>query len=628
MTSTHSKHPWTYCTNGSQLIRALSELILTSRLIALDIETTGLDPWHDELLLVQLGTRDRAVVIDIQKCGNDLGPLREFLASDKWGKLGHHLAFDCGWLEVQGFPVRGQLVDTYLGSKILTAGLPEKQGLNSLAACSERFLGKRLEEKSQLQKSFIGHTGEFDEHQLQYSADDVGPIIWGIYDAMRATCLAQTLEHIWQLENRTLPAFVQMYVNGFKLDVKYYEEVLSEDQNTREEKKHDVINYLNQHGVLEEYKCPITGKLLVHPEFSGRGKNKVKGFNLGSPAQLGVALAHVGVPLKSKVDSKGKISYSCDKNVLAFYLADSEVLRIYKEYKEAAVACSYTEKLIKIAKHYPNNRIHARYNQLVRTGRASCSEPNLQQLKRGPRYRKGFLAEIDRILCVADYSQLEIRLVTEVSGDANLLDIYLRGEDVHRGSAMLMTGKTDPESITSAERSASKAVNFGALYGCGAKTLRQQAISMFGILWTVEEAKEKLDAWKQAYPGVVDWQRRQGNNEELEVRTKFGRRRILMPCKKGESNFTTNLNSPIQGLGADCLKAALALLWEQHLCDDPEIKLIACIHDEIILEAPKEREDYVKRILKECMEDAAPLVGIVSVPIVAEPSAGPDWSAK
>ena len=151
---------------------------------------------------------------------------------------------------------------------------------------------------------------------------------------------------------------------------------------------------------------------------------------------------------------------------------------------------------------------------------------------------------------------------------------------------------------------------------------------MFGILWTVEEAKEKLDAWKQAYPGVVDWQRRQGNNEELEVRTKFGRRRILMPCKKGESNFTTNLNSPIQGLGADCLKAALALLWEQHLCDDPEIKLIACIHDEIILEAPKEREDYVKRILKECMEDAAPLVGIVSVPIVAEPSAGPDWSAK
>ena len=101
-----------------------------------------------------------------------------------------------------------------------------------------------------------------------------------------------------------------------------------------------------------------------------------------------------------------------------------------------------------------------------------------------------------------------------------------------------------------------------------------------------------------------------------------------MPCKQGESNFTTNLNSPIQGLGADCLKAALALLWEQHLSIDPEIKIVACVHDEIILEAPKEKEEQVKALLKECMEDAAPLVGITSVPILAEPSAGPDWSAK
>tara|TARA_B100000401_G_C52794232_1_gene715014 strand:+ start:171 stop:2057 length:1887 start_codon:yes stop_codon:yes gene_type:complete len=628
MTSQHSKTPWVYCTTGSQLTKALSDLILTSRLIALDIETTGLDPWHDQLLLVQLGTKEKSVIIDMRCCGNDIGPLREFLASDKWGKLGHNLSFDCSFLEVYGLPVRGQLVDTFLGSKVLTSGLPEKAGLNSLAACSEKFLGKRLEEKTQLQKSFIGHLGEFTDAQLEYAAADVGPILWGVYESIRLTCISQNLEHVWQLECRALPAFIQMYVNGFKLDVAYYSELLAEDRTFREQKKHEVIEYLNQHGVLEEYKCPVSGELLIHPHFYGRGKNKVKGFNLGSPAQLGVALAMVGVPLKRKVDSKGKESYSCDKNILAFYLADFEVLRIYKDYKEAAVACSYTEKLIKIAKDYPNNRIHARYNQLVRTGRASCSNPNLQQLKRGPKYRKGFLAEINRILCVADYSQLEIRLVTEVSGDANLLDIYLRDEDVHTGSAMLMTGKTDPESITKEERSAAKAINFGALYGAGAKTLRQQAVSMFGILWSVEEAKEKLDAWKSAYPGVIEWQRRQGNNEEPEVRTKFGRRRILMPCKKGESNFTTNLNSPIQGLGADCLKAALALLWEQHLSIDPEIKLVATCHDEIILEAPIEKEEQVKTLLKECMEDAAPLVGITSVPILADPSSGPDWSAK
>jgi len=114
----------------------------------------------------------------------------------------------------------------------------------------------------------------------------------------------------------------------------------------------------------------------------------------------------------------------------------------------------------------------------------------------------------------------------------------------------------------------------------------------------------------------------------LEVFTQFGRRRILQRPKKGESNFTTNLNTPIQGLGADCMKAALALLWEQHLAHDPEIKLVACVHDEVILEAPAYRVDEAKTMLKECMEDAAPMVGITTVPIIAEPSSGPDWSDK
>ena len=165
-----------------------------------------------------------------------------------------------------------------------------------------------------------------------------------------------------------------MYVNGFKLNVDYYKELLVEESEFREKKKLEVIEYLNNHGVLEEYKCPLTGKLLIHPEYSGKGKGKTKGFNLASPAQLGDVLAMVGVPLKAKVNEKtGKTSYSCDKNILAFYLSDFEVLRLYKDYKNAATRTAMVEKLIGIAEDDANQRIHARYNQMVRTGACPAS---------------------------------------------------------------------------------------------------------------------------------------------------------------------------------------------------------------------------------------------------------------
>ena len=595
-------------------------------LIALDIETTGLDPFHDKILLIQLGTRTKRLVIDYRKLGDEIQQLNVLLSSKRFAKLGYNLAFDCAFLEVNGLQVRGPLVDVYLGSKVDTAGLPERKGMNGLAACAKRLLGVDLSKEQQT--SFIDFDGEFDEEQLQYSADDVGEVLFDLNDAMKKLLAGQNIIHIWRLECRALPVIIQMYVNGMKLDISYYRELLTSEAEFREEKKIEVIRHLDEHGVLDDYKCPLTGDLLMHPNYSGRGKGKTKGFNLGSPAQLGVALAEYGVPLKKKVDEEtGKISYSCDKNIIAFHLADFKVLQLYKEFKEAATACSYVEKLIGFAEKSPDGRIHARYNQMVRTGRMSCMDPNLQAIKKGKKHRKGFIAEINRILCVADYSQLELRLVTEVSGDEKLIKIYEEGLDVHTASAALMTG-VPIEEVTKEARQAAKVFNFSCLYGAGAKTVRKQAVAQFGLMWTLEEVTEKLRSWKDAYPGLIKWQRSQGNSEELEVFTRYGRRRILQYPKKGESNFTTNLNTPIQGLGADCMKAAMALLWERHLADDPEIKVCACVHDELILECPSNRAEEAQQILKQCMEDAAPLIGIKTVPIVAEPSSGTDWSAK
>ena len=598
--------------------------MLTGRLIAFDVETTGLDPFHDQLLLIQLGTRTKRIVIDCRKLGDGIKKLAPLLGSVDFGKLGHNIAFDCAFLEVNGLRVRGPLVDTWLGSKVDTAGLPERKGMNSLEGCAKRLLGVELNKEQQT--SFIDFDGEFRDEQLQYAADDVGDVIFDVYEAMKKLLAGQDLLHVWQLECRALPAFIQMRINGLKLDIDYYKKLFVSESKFREKKKLEVVTHLDERGLLNDYKCPLTGELLIHPKCSGKGDDKVKGFNLGSPLQLGVVLAAYGVPLKKKVNEEsGKVSYSCDKNIIAFYLADFEILRIYKEFKEAATACSYVEKLIDFAEKSPDGRIHARYNPLVRTGRASCSEPNLQQIKKGPEHRQGFVSETGSLLINADYSQLELRVVTEVSGDENLIEIYEKGLDVHTASASLMTG-VPLEEVSKEARSAAKVFNFSCLYGAGAKTVRRQAVSQFGLMWSLEEVTEKLQSWKAAYPGLIQWQRKQGNSEDLEVFTQFGRRRLLQRPKRGESNFTTNLNTPIQGLGADCMKAALALLWEQYLAHDPEIKICACIHDEVILEAPSYRASEAEKMLKECMEDAAPLVGITTVPIIAEPSSGRSWA--
>ena len=617
--------------------------MLTGRLISLDIETTGLDPFKDDLLLIQLGTKAHTLIVDCRELGDEINLVAPLLASEDFGKLGHNLSFDCYFLEVKGLKVRGPLIDTFLASKVETAGEPEGFGKarfgqgNSLKACSERWLGKTIEEKQELQRSFIGLKPDqkISEEMFAYAANDVA-ILPELHAKAGRIMLEADLMHVWQLECRALPAIVQMKVHGMKLDIPYYKQLLEEESKFREDKKTEVIRFMEKAGALEQYRCPLTKLLLVHPQYSGKGKGKTTGFNLASPTQLGPVLVAMGVPLQAKTSEKtGKTSYSCDKNVLAFHLADHEILRLYTEYKKAATRTQMVDKLIKLAEAAPDGRIHADYNQIVRSGRMSSRDPNCQQIPKETRYRKGFISEVNRVFVRADYSQLEVRLVAAVSGDEILLGIYNQAEDVHTATACLMTGKSRDQ-IQKSERSAAKAVSFGAIYGCSARTLRQTAISMFGISWSMEEAQKKLDAWKNSYPGIVEWHRVQGRQEGLEVRTMFGRRRKLQRPRrknvakgimKDESNYTRLLNSPIQGLGADILKAALALLWEQYLSHQTDIKLVACVHDEIILEAPESQAEYAKQILQECMEDAAPLVGVTTVPVVAEPSAGRDWGS-
>ena len=600
-----------YVEHGSEVSSAV-DLLSDLFVVGIDIETTGLSPQHDKILLIQLGTEDQVFVFDVAQIGESIKELGRIISNPNIAKLGQNLYFEWGFLEANGLSLRGHLVDTMLAGKLLNLG---QKVSNSLDALVGRHLGIEMEEKKELQKSFIGHEGPFSQEQLEYAARDVS-ICFPLKDELLLKLFKADLTHIWRLETRALPAFASMKHNGFLLDVAHYESLLEQKGKERDTACLLVVQKLEEAGVLEQYRSPETGKILVHPDLYGKGKNKIKGFNLGSVAQLHPALLAAGVPVET----------SLDKTALAFLAPDHELVRDYLAFKELKTACSQVEKLIGHAKQYKDHRIRANYRQLgTDTGRVSCADPNTQQIKRDKEYRQGFIAPPGRILVIADYSQLELRIAAECSGEERMSQAYRDGADLHTRTAALMNG-IDESEVTKDQRRDAKTYNFGALFGSGAKSIRVQAAAA-GLFLTLEEAEEKLAQWKAAFPQLVGWQRTQGNTTG-PVKTLMGRRRLLTKGPNGTDKYTTRLNTQVQGTGGDCMKAALAMLWEQYLSVKPEWKLVANVHDEAVMEVPEEDADEAQIVLKECMELAAYEVCLTNVPIVAEPGCGKDWSAK
>ena len=611
------------CSNEAQ---AVIEMLAAAKVVALDIETTGLNPITDEILLIQLGTKETTWVFDYRELKGkvDFSPV---ISNPQIAKLGQNLQFDVSFLEAKGIQVRGICLDTMLAAAVIHAGrrLPL-----SLGELTKRHLGIVLEDKKELQKSFIGHEGPFTEAQIEYAARDVS-ILWPLYRLLSTRLKRDELLHIFKLECRALPAFAQLKVNGMKLDIPSYQELLVERQKFRDELQATLIEAMTP--ALDDYRSPATGEVLVHPDFYGKGKSKVKGFNLGSSEQLSYALVALGVPLEQKgfyTLKKGetveRIKYSTDKNDLAFLAPDYEIVRQFLKWKEAQTEIQQIEKLITEAEKYPDHRIRPSYRQTgADTGRASCASPNLQQVNNSKEHRRGFVAEPGRKYIIADYSQLELRLAAECSGEERMIEAYQAGADLHTRTASLMLGIPE-DRVEKPARTAAKIINFGALYGSGPKTLRRQAVAQYGVDMSLEEATEKLSQWREAYPTLIGWQKSQGNRAGLAVHTLMGRRRQLVPGVSDK--FTVRLNTQVQGTGGDVGKAALALLWESYLQHNPEIYLVGYIHDEIILEAPEDKVEEAQAVLVQCMERAGKECMVTKVPVIAESGVGDDWSAK
>jgi len=246
----------------------------------------------------------------------------------------------------------------------------------------------------------------------------------------------------------------------------------------------------------------------------------------------------------------------------------------------------------------------------------ACAKPNLQNLPRDLRYRRCFVAQPGHVLVKADYSQIELRIAAKVAGEERMIDAYRAGQDLHTLTASQILGKAD---VTKAARQLAKAVNFGLLYGMGARGFRVYARSHYGVELSERQAEDYRAAFFRTYPALRRWHQSVGRSGDapIETRTLAGRR-----CANVR-RFNEKLNLPVQGTGADGLKAALGLLRERRRAC-PGAAPVLVVHDEIVVECEADRVDATAAWLKQAMLDGmAPLVA--PVPVEVEVTVAPTW---
>ena len=345
-------------------------------------------------------------------------------------------------------------------------------------------------------------------------------------------------------------------------------------------------------------------------------------FNLNSPKQLGEALFDkLGLPHRKKTKS----GYSTDAATLESLRSYSPVIDDILEYRSCQKLLStYADGLLKVIG--PDGRVHSTFLQTeARTGRLSSTEPNLQNIpvrtEQGSRLRGFFVAKPGCILLDADYSQIELRILAHISGDAAMQEIFRTGGDIHRSTAARIYGMP-PEMITPRLRSSAKAVNFGIVYGIGAYSLSRD----IGV--TVKEAEAFIQSYLDSFPGVRKYMDDTiaFGKEHGYVATLFGRRRALPELTS--SNFNVRalgermaMNTPIQGTAADVIKLAMVRVWQRLRDKGLTARLILQVHDELIVEAPLEEADKAAQILGEEMEHAVNF----AVPLTADVTRGHTW---
>lgn len=345
-------------------------------------------------------------------------------------------------------------------------------------------------------------------------------------------------------------------------------------------------------------------------------------FNIGSPKQLSVVLfEELGLP----AGKKRKTGYSTDSETLEALIDKSPIIQPILDYRKLTKLYNTYVKGLQNAVS-EDGRMYTTFKQTeTRTGRISSAEPNIQNIpvrtELGRNFRKFLIAGEGKVLCDADYSQIELRVLASLSNDRVMIETFKEGRDIHAETAESVFRKTAGQSDPDLRRKA-KAVNFGIVYGIGAFSLAKD------IGTTVGDAKRYIDDYLTHFSGVKQYMDTNTLSAEADgyAVTMFGRRRFIPEI------LSTNkvvkalgkriaMNTPIQGTAADIIKIAMIRVYRRLKKELPQAKLILQVHDELIVEAPEDVSEQALKILKEEMQSAVKL----SVPLLVDAKCGKTW---
>ena len=345
-------------------------------------------------------------------------------------------------------------------------------------------------------------------------------------------------------------------------------------------------------------------------------------FNIQSPKQLGAVLfQQLGLPPVKKT----KTGYSTNADVLEKMKDKHPIVPAIMDYRMLTkLKSTYAEGLLK--QIGPDGRIHTTLqNMVTATGRLSSTEPNLQNIPvrtdLGAEIRKMFVPKEGCVLVDADYSQIELRVLADIAKDQAMIDAFRQGRDIHTVTASQVFGVGEEE-VTSLQRRHAKAVNFGIVYGISEFSLAEDiGVSRY-------QAKDYIDNYLATYHGVRDYMRQvvRDARQKGYTQTAYGRRRYIPELSSSNFNIRSGaeriaLNTPIQGTAADLIKLAMIRVHSALASEYPQAKLLLQVHDELIIECPRELAQPVAKLVSQQMEQVASL----SVPLVAEAKWGGSW---
>ena len=589
-----------HLTDTSEKRKDLIDLLSNQKSICFDTETTGIDANQAEMVGISFSIKPHEgwyvpVPADQTEAQQILEEFRPIFENENIEKIAQNIKYDALMLKWYGIDLKGYWYDTMIAHYLLEPEL--RHGMDYLSetylkykpVSIETLIGKGAKQLSMRDVSV--------ERVAQYAAEDTD-VTLQLKEYFAPKLKEEGLQDLYDTMEKPLTrVLVDMEYEGINLDAEY----------------------------LEKYSVELAQQIKdfeksIHEEAGLT-------FNIASPSQVGeVLFGKMQIPYRWRKTKTGK--YSTDETKLTELAGKYPfVADILKHRGLSKLKSTYVDAL-PLQVNPKTGRVHSSFNQaLAATGRLASNNPNLQNIPiktpEGRKVREAFIPrDENHVLLAADYSQVELRLIAEMSNDEAMVEAFQKGQDIHRATAARVYG-VPYEEVTSDQRRNAKTVNFSIIYGAGATNVSQQ----LGIKRA--EAKELIDNYFSQYTGLKNYMDDTVNfaRENGFVKTLLGRRRYLRDIDSRNGLARSNaervaINTPIQGTAADLIKVAMINIHKALKEKNLKTKMILQVHDELVFDVPKDELETVKPIIEDLMKNAIPNL---KVPILVEMGIGKTW---